>query len=128
MNKLLYSISLFTCFVIATLIGSCDQERYPQGKLLYDRNCANCHMADGKGLGEIYPTLIGSSYLTTDQDALVCLIKKGKKSTQISTVYMPAHDLSDLDMINLINYLSYKLSEAPAISPQEVKEALAACP
>jgi len=85
-------------------------------------------MADGEGLGEIYPTLIGSSYLTTDQDALVCLIKKGKKSTQISTVYMPAHDLSDLDMINLINYLSYKLSEAPAISPQEVKEALAACP
>jgi len=85
-------------------------------------------MSDGKGLGEIYPSLIGSTYLSTEQQALVCLIKKGKKSTQLSTVYMPAHDLTDLEMINLINYLSHRLSNTSAISPQEVRQSLVACP
>ena len=114
--------------IFVILVLSCEQDRYPQGKLIYDRYCSNCHMDDGKGLGEIYPSLIGSSYLTTEQDALVCLIKKGKKSTQLSTVYMPAHDLTEIDMINLINYLSHKLSNSLVISPQEVREAVAACP
>ncbi len=127
MSKLV-SVSSIVTLIVLTSALSCDQERYPQGKLIYERYCANCHMSEGKGLGEIYPSLVDSPYLSSDQESLVCLIKKGKKSTQLSTVYMPAHDLSEVEMINLINYLSHKLSSTSAISPLQVREALVACP
>jgi len=86
-------------------------------------------MDDGEGLGVIYPALGTSAYIHTEKASLPCLVRHGKRSTQLETVYMPAHtQLSDLDMINLINYMSYRWGAQDALSPQEIKEALSECP
>jgi len=129
MSKLTILSILYLFFGLFVLTISCEDNRYPHGQALYNQYCSNCHMDNGEGLGQIYPALSKSSYLSTEQSSLVCLIRHGKKSTEIETVYMPANDnLSDIDMINLINFLSYKWGENAPLSPQEVKEALNDCP
>lgn len=87
-------------------------------------------MDEGKGFGEIYPSLIESPYLTSEIEALPCLIKHGKKSTVLSTVYMPAHpELNAVDISNLINYMSASFTQEPTQpNPKEIAEYLSTCP
>jgi len=122
-------------YVIILLLGgiialnSCEEDKYPQGHRVYKTYCENCHMQQGQGLGTLYPSLQNSSYLTSEVASLPCLIRHGKKSTVLSTVYMPEHKmLTDTDMHNLINYLTHKWGSADASSPNTIADALATCP
>lgn len=116
--------------MVALIVHSCDRVPYPRGKEIYKQYCSNCHMDEGKGFGEIYPSLIESPYLTTEIEALPCLIRHGKKSTVLSTVYMPAHDqLSAIDISNLINYMSDSFTKEPKqANPKDINQYLSSCP
>jgi cytochrome c551 len=47
------------------------------GKVLYDNLCANCHQADGSGLGRVIPPLAGSDYMQEDIGRTIRIIKFG---------------------------------------------------
>lgn len=53
------------------------KQYYFKGEELYLQHCSNCHQADGKGLGLLYPPLSQSDYLKGRQREVACLIKYG---------------------------------------------------
>ena len=99
--------------IIFTIIVSCKQETYFQGRLLYEDYCQNCHMEDGTGLRGIIPPLKGSDFLKNNQHSLVCLIRKGSQGglTINGRKYsqpMPGNaNLTQGDIANIINYINH---------------------
>lgn len=108
---------------------SCQQEPYVQGKRIYETYCLNCHMEDGSGLGELYPALRESAYLTSQIQQLPCLIYNGAQSQKMATVEMPAHhQIEPAAMTNLINYLSHQWGDQRIVTLQSINAQLEKCP
>ena len=121
--KVIFFLSLSVC------LWACATQPYAQGKRIYDAYCLQCHMADGNGLGELYPSLIGSSYLLSDIDKLACLIRNGQQSEALATVYMPAHkSLTPADVTNLINYISSTWGDREIVKIADITEQMNNCP
>jgi len=119
-------ISFIIIFILAYV--ACKQEKFTQGKIIYDTSCANCHMDDGNGLGALYPALSKSEYLTTLKSKLPCLIKHGSQSNKLSTVYMPAHpNIEEASMTNLINYLSHTWGDQETVLLRDITDQLEVC-
>ena len=88
------------------------QQYYRIGKNLYLTHCSNCHQADGKGLGKLYPPLAKSDYLMKDPIRTACIIKNGiQGELEVNGVVynqpMPAHDnLTNIEIAEIITYIS----------------------
>lgn len=52
-----------------------------QGRFLYEQHCANCHQADGSGLGTLIPPLAQADYLQQNKEQVVCIIRHGLKGS-----------------------------------------------
>ena len=110
-------------------ISSCD-DTYSQGQRIYTALCANCHMDDGSGLNQLIPPLKGSLYLTGQKQGLVCVIRQGFRADSLGLTlkYMPAHPkMTDVEMTNLVNYLSTSFGNQKHWQLKEVKTQLQSC-
>jgi mono/diheme cytochrome c family protein len=82
-----------------------------QGKILYEKHCANCHQKDGSGLGKLIPPIKGSDYFLSDKARTAKIIKYGQNGpiTVNGVGYdevMPANPkLTDLEIAQLMTYL-----------------------
>lgn len=124
MNK---TIIVFT--IIISICLSCQQEKYTQGKRIYKALCSNCHMDDGNGLGQMYPSLQKSVYLQGKLEELTCLIRTGRQSSHLSTVVMPAfNNLREAEISNLINYLSHEWGDQSILPITSIREQIETCP
>lgn len=100
---------------ITIIIMSCGDPKFDQyfvqGEKLYTTHCSNCHQANGKGLGRLYPPLDSSDYMTNNFDETLCLIKYGVSGeiTVDGIVYdqpMPGvRTLSDLEIAEIATYI-----------------------
>ena len=59
------------------------QQYYVQGQVLYQQYCSNCHQANGKGLGRLYPPVDQSDFMENNFDEVICTIKYGKQGILI---------------------------------------------
>lgn len=138
-NRFIFGfLILFGMFII---IQSCQDENsitykryYVNGKGLYERNCQNCHGADGKGLGTLYPPLTDSTYLILNKKKLACMIRNGQNEqiTINNVAYqgqMPGNTtLADIDIAQVIVYISNSFGNKQGHYDQaEVTRDLAAC-
>jgi mono/diheme cytochrome c family protein len=120
------------CFVLLT---SCEErERFPQGKILYENFCANCHMEDGSGLEGVIPTLVNADWVRENQLAIPCAIRYGMAGeiTVNGRVYnaeMPgAPKLHEFEITNIINYINTSWgNDIPLLKHEQVREQLEAC-
>lgn len=125
MNKVVISFFL----LITAISYSCKKDRYVQGKRIYEAYCVQCHMADGSGLGDLYPKLNQSPYLIDQKSDLVCLIRQGKQSGQLATVQMPQHkNLKEAELSNLINYLSFEWGDQKPMKITDIRQQMKECP
>lgn len=93
-------------------------------------------MADGKGLGELIPSLNSSHWLTSENIySVACLIRFGIKkpdpfdSTIITYPMPPLYDLSEAEITNILNYIGNHFGNSAAyINPIKLKETLSNCP
>ncbi len=114
--------------LMATLSSYCQQDKFVQGQRIYEVNCGNCHMADGKGMGKMFPDITESAYLTSLKSELVCLIVNGKEGQVMETVDMPGNkEITPVGLNNLINYLNYTWGDKSMSKLSEVKEQFEAC-
>jgi mono/diheme cytochrome c family protein len=105
---------------------SCTSQPYTDGERLYQTNCANCHLDDGKGLGALIPPLAGSDHLASQAERLPCIIRYGLSDTIVvnGKTYaemmpgVPA--LSDIEVTNLSNYVLHRWS--PGRRPLSLEE------
>lgn len=108
--------------LVAVILGGClsacqsteelkAEQYYVEGFQLYTAYCANCHQADGNGMGNLYPPINKKEYLPKQQELLACIIKNGY-SGEISVAGktynrpMPANPrLTDLEIAEIITYV-----------------------
>ena len=100
-----------------SLLASCQSQEkvkleqyYIGGKEIFEKNCANCHQKDGKGLQNLYPPIAGSDYLK-DKSKVILTIKNGLTGEIIvnGKSYnqpMPANShLQNLDIAEVVTYI-----------------------
>ena len=71
--------SEFVKFKMPKHLSRADQEAYKAGAKIYQReaHCATCHQTHGKGLGNTYPTLVGSPWVLGDEERLTKTVLHG---------------------------------------------------
>lgn len=102
---------LFCAVLVLTLV-SCNESPYMQGKRLFEKKCANCHMEDGSGLSNLIPPIRNSAYLGKVE--MVCVLYSGiqdtiRKDSTYLVKYMPSFkQLSATEYTNLVNYINHQ--------------------
>ena len=127
-------IPICILFLIA-FINSCSNEAtYAEGKALYDRHCLNCHMEDGKGLGELYPPLAGADMLKASGAGAACWIRNGLNGpikvngVEYDNVMTPNNKLSAIEITNILNYVNNAWgNKRDFITLEDVTTALESC-
>jgi mono/diheme cytochrome c family protein len=118
------------------LLSACTgvQNPYGEGEMLYKAKCANCHIEDGSGVGELVPPLAKADYLKTADLDVACIIRNGMKGkiTVNGIVYeseMPPHNkLSEVEIANIVNYVHNAWGNRRDYIPlQQIKNKLADC-
>ena len=104
------------------------------GQKIYNQYCANCHMGQGEGLGQLYPPLAGSDYLLEQKEASLCGILNGQQGeiTVNGIVYdqpMPAQSqLTALELAEVYTYVSNSWGNAAGLTlVTEVEKVLRDC-
>ncbi|RYU93923.1 c-type cytochrome [Emticicia agri] len=122
---------------LLTLLASCQsaekvklEQYYIGGKEIFEKNCANCHQKDGKGLQNLYPPIAGSDYLD-DKSKVITAIKYGlvgelKVNGKTYNQPMPANThLQNLDIAEVVTYIYAEWRNETAVtSVEEVEKAL----
>ena len=99
------------------------------GDQLYQRHCISCHQGDGSGVPSMYPPLEGNERVNGDPEPLIKVMLMGENApfSVDKDQYMGAMGsykyLSDDKVANILTYIRNNFSnDAPAISPEQVKE------
>lgn len=105
------------------------------GKVLYENYCANCHQADGSGLGKLIPPLKNADYFKASIHRSVWIMKYGQKGEitvngQVYNQPMPAApNLKALEIAQISTYLFniWEMEEG-VISSSDVEDYLSTEP
>jgi mono/diheme cytochrome c family protein len=79
-----------------------------RGEALYVDNCTGCHMENGEGLTQVFPSLKASSAVqATLPDTVIHVVLGGAKAAATLSKPMPAFDwkLDDKQIADLVNYI-----------------------
>lgn len=133
LKKLIFTLSAFTVFSCQSEQELKTEQYFAEGYQIYTMNCANCHQADGKGMANLYPPLVGSKILK-NKSAMACIMRYGMKDT--ITVNgkpfnrpMPANPkLQELEIAEVITYVNMKWGKDSIYTPiATVTKALISC-
>jgi mono/diheme cytochrome c family protein len=132
---------LFLTAVFALSNCDSDNNTYKQGKILYGRYCANCHMEDGSGLKGLIPPLAKADYLSAHRAELPCILLRGQQGkivvngVEYGNQEMPPikrltnDPLTDFEITNILNYVSTSMQNNEKIwTIDEVRAGLSTCP
>lgn len=132
-KKALFFLTAFAAYSCQSAEELKSEQYFAEGYQLYTTNCANCHQADGKGMANLYPPLVGSKMIQ-DKIAMSCIIRNGMKDTIIVNGKafsrpMPANAaLKELEIAEIITYVNMKWGKDSLYTPTEtVIKALESC-
>ncbi len=115
-------------------LESCNDNPYKQGKMIYDSQCANCHMDDGSGLKGNIPPLANADYIADDPYLMACIIKHGVEGEVVVngvTYNQPMagiEEITDFQITNVINYINNAWGNDYGLAKvQEVRKRLEEC-
>lgn len=77
------------------------EELYSQGEAVYNKACAACHQADGKGVPGVFPAIAGSAVATGSIDKHLAVGINGVPGTAMQAF---GEQLSEVDMAAVITY------------------------
>ncbi len=122
-------------------LSPAERKQYAIGAVVYQReaHCGTCHLANGKGNGTVYPSLVGSAWITGSEDRLVKMALHGLwgKLTVHGKTYDPAlgvppmtafkNLLNDDEMAAVLTFVRNTWgNNASVIAPDTVKRVRAA--
>lgn len=104
----------------------------PPGQKLYGRYCLTCHQADGGGVPNMQPPILGGSWVKGDSKALALFVLTGgfnsaeRKDSAVDNVMPGFPQLSDEDLAEILSYIRAKFGGgASPVTATEVSEARA---
>lgn len=124
MKKIILEFIYYTLFVV--IFFSCKQknkieyreialndpkmESVKRGKKIYENNCLQCHLPDGKGTPNDIPPLAGSNWLVEKKIASIHAIKFGLKGKIVVNGenykgFMPKQSLKPNEVADVMNYI-----------------------
>lgn len=96
---------------------------------IYNRYCGTCHQRNGKGAGNRFPPLAGTTWVTGNKNLLISIVLKGMEGPievngEQFNGTMPQHSfLNDEEVANVLTYIRQNFgNNASAVSPSEVAE------
>ena len=96
----------------ATQAAEIDKQALSRGEALYVDNCTGCHMGNGEGLAQVFPSLKASSAVqATLPDTVIHVVLAGAKAaatlSKPTGLAMPAFDrkLDDKQIADLVSYI-----------------------
>ncbi|MCP4439462.1 MAG: cytochrome c [Aureispira sp.] len=127
-------IFLLVWFCLFFSACSSINDPYAEGKPLYLRHCANCHMDDGSGLEGLIPPLAKADVLQNAGASAACMIRNGLKGKmQVNGIeydgeMLPNAKISDVEILNILNYINNAWgNQRDFIKLDDVKTALKGC-
>ena len=127
-------ISTFSCGGNPTNNSPKFQQYYIQGEILYKENCSNCHQANGKGLGKLYPPINQSDFMDNQFEEVICIIKYGRSGplvvngVEFNMEMKGNPQLTELEVAEIATFLYNSWSkEKGLLDVKQVSEILAAC-
>jgi mono/diheme cytochrome c family protein len=138
MNKfIILVIFIFSCMQLAAQVKPKAHKKAAalavSGKSIYVKHCLTCHQADGGGVPNMNPPLIGTSYVLGDKTRLIKVVLNGfSESVDIDgesySNVMPAHDfLKDKEIAAVLTYVRKNFTnKAGPVSAAQVKAVRAA--
>jgi mono/diheme cytochrome c family protein len=104
----------------------------PAGQKLYARYCLTCHQADGGGVPNMQPPIVGGSWVKGDPKSLALFVLTGgfnsaeRKDSAVDNVMPGFPQLSDEDLAEILSYIRAKFGGgASPVTATEVAEARA---
>jgi len=102
----------------------------PPGQRLYGVHCLACHQADGGGVPNMQPPIIGGTWVKGDARALALFVMSGgfdsgsRKDSDNGNVMPPFRQLADADLAQILTYIRQKFGDgASPVTEAEVAEA-----
>lgn len=120
----------FICSSFILQTGGEMAESMKRGAEIYSITCVACHQANGEGLPGAFPPLAKSDFLMADTHRAIRIIKEGfqgEMTVNGQPYYgiMPAHDLDDRQLADLMNYIRNSWgNKGEMVKAEDVKEAM----
>jgi cytochrome c6 len=111
MTKVLSALAALAAFVLAP-VHAADVD----GKAVFQKNCAACHMATGKGIPGAFPALAGNKFVQGPEKDPATVLLKGRGG-------MPdfSQSLNDADIAAVLTYVRGAWgNKAGALTEQQV--------
>ncbi|WP_437918193.1 c-type cytochrome [Sphingobacterium sp. LRF_L2] len=132
---------LFFAGLIIAFIGACqpnlsiETAQYAvNGQKLYLAHCQNCHGSKGEGLGQLYPALTDTSFLTKQRSSLACIVKNGLEGPieihgKIFDGSMPGiPQLTSVEIAYILTYVTTTFGNSTeTYTQEEVQKSLESC-
>jgi len=100
------------------------------GQLLYNKHCLACHQADGGGVPNMQPAIVGGNWVKGDARALALFVMSGgfdsasRKDSDVGNVMPPFRQLADAELAAILTFIRQKFGEgATPVSAADVAEA-----
>jgi cytochrome c oxidase subunit II len=103
-----------------------EQELVARGEKAFGQHCAVCHQANGQGIPNTFPPLVGSKVVAGPKDAQIKLVLSGRKGQYRPNTEMPPQNaLSDVEIAAAITYTRHNFAKPKdnVVQPAEVKAA-----
>ena len=103
-----------------------------QGEEIFNNTCATCHMADGNGVPNMQPPIIGSAWISEpDPQLLLSLILRGsailgKAAEAYGNDMAPQDHLTDPEVAAVATYVRQRFASTPITVPVTPAEAATA--
>jgi cytochrome c oxidase subunit 2 len=97
-------------------------ELMAQGEKVYATNCAACHQANGEGIPNVFPGLVGSAIATGPTAAHIDIIVHGKSGTAMQAF---GAQLNDADIAAVVTYErnAWGNDKGDMVQPSDIKSA-----
>jgi mono/diheme cytochrome c family protein len=129
MNRLVFAIAATLC---AGVSAGGDAPAVPPaaaGQQAYARHCLTCHKADGYGVPNLQPAIVGGTWVKGDARALAMFVMTGgfnsaeRKDGESHNVMPAFKHLPDTELAEILTYIRQKFGDgASPVAATEVAE------
>ncbi len=89
------------------------------GEAAYNRSCAACHGTDGKGIAGVFPSMVGSPYISGAINDHIDIVMNGKSGTAMQSF---GNLLNELEIAAIITYErnAWGINSGDLIQPKDI--------